>query len=89
MPRGVSSALVSGTRPWESPVDELWKANHMPASWSRKEEQRHQISTVMDRWRWHTDELRTAGCHMQESTGCVAVHVNSRASEASDSDRRR
>lgn len=36
MPRGVSSAFVSGISPWESPVEELWKTYQIPESWEEK-----------------------------------------------------
>lgn len=39
-PRGVSSALVSGTSPWESPVEELWKIYQIPASWKKQKTKR-------------------------------------------------
>lgn len=67
MPRGVSSALVSGTSPWESPVEELWNTNHIPASWSRREEQRDeakkkkQLSNKSSGFRHRADASECSG----------------------------
>lgn len=53
MPRGVSSAFVSGTSPWESPVEELWNTNQIPASWNNRSMFRRQMSRPG--WGWYRE----------------------------------
>lgn len=46
-PRGVSSAFVSGTSPWESPVEELWKIYQIPASWKKSIKEREKENELI------------------------------------------